>query len=77
MRYEDVPWDAAACKGTDPEAFYPANGLPVKVAARICPTCPILDECASYASCCLLTLFFLLSRLGSMIRTLPSLCLSV
>lgn len=49
MRYEDVPWEAAACKGTDPEAFYPPNGIPVKAAARICPTCPILSECASYA----------------------------
>jgi WhiB family redox-sensing transcriptional regulator len=49
MRYEDVPWEAAACKGTDPEAFYPEKGVSVSIVARICPTCPILSECAAYA----------------------------
>lgn len=49
MRYEDVPWEAAACKGTDPESFYPPNGIPVKTVIRICQGCPILAECGEYA----------------------------
>lgn len=49
MRYEDVKWEDAACRGTDTEAFYPVNGLPPKTAVRICQGCPIRNDCASYA----------------------------
>jgi WhiB family redox-sensing transcriptional regulator len=49
MRYEDVRWEDAACRGTDTEAFYPINGLPMQTVIRICQGCPIRNDCASYA----------------------------
>ena len=49
MRYEDVHWEDAACRGTDTEAFYPINGLPMQTVVRICQGCPIRNDCASYA----------------------------
>ena len=49
MRYEDVNWEDAACRGTDTEAFYPVNGLPMQTVVRICQGCPIRNDCASYA----------------------------
>jgi WhiB family transcriptional regulator, redox-sensing transcriptional regulator len=46
----------AACRGEDPDLFYPPKGergghpaLRELVAKRICSACPVHDECAAYA----------------------------
>lgn len=43
----------AACKGSDPEAFFPATGggrqgVPVAAIAA-CSRCPVMEQCAEYA----------------------------
>lgn len=53
MRYEDVPWEAAACKGIWTDLFYMENQAEAPVITptlrRMCAGCPILDECREYA----------------------------
>ena len=52
MRYEDVEWEAAACKGIDVEFYYLENAQAVAMnpkLRRICESCPIYDECLEYA----------------------------
>ena len=51
MRYEDVPWEAAACKGVWTPLFYPDQGQSeiIPELRRICSECPILEECREYA----------------------------
>ncbi|MBT1162860.1 WhiB family transcriptional regulator [Bifidobacterium sp. SO1] len=45
--------DKAACAREDPELFFPTGGLyqPDRVAKakKICTSCPVVDECLSYA----------------------------
>jgi len=47
--------DAAACRGTDPEVFFPtAEDVPsyeaqVAVAKRVCASCPVRSECLTEA----------------------------
>ena len=59
----DVDWmDRAACKGMDPELFYPerCNGagrpvlgspanMHIAAARAVCTECPVRDECLEYA----------------------------
>ena len=53
MRYEDVEWHAAACKGIYVNLFYletVADGLAhTSELRRTCSSCPILEECLEYA----------------------------
>lgn len=53
MRYEDVEWQAAACKGIDTELFFLENAAEAASFQRqfrkICLNCPIYDDCLEYA----------------------------
>lgn len=54
MRYEDVPWEAAACKGIITEMFFSDAPECYSInpqLRRICSGCPILEECREYAIC--------------------------
>jgi WhiB family redox-sensing transcriptional regulator len=52
--YELVPtssWAArAACRGLDPELFFPARGQAAGQAKAVCAVCPVTAECAEYAA---------------------------
>lgn len=42
--------DDAACRGTDPKAFFPeGTECSGAIARRICGTCPVRDECLEWA----------------------------
>lgn len=44
------PWvEHAACRGTDPELFFPAQGAPVGAAKDVCGRCPVAEPCLDYA----------------------------
>lgn len=53
MRYEDVDWEQASCRGVNTELFY----LEINYEAftvnpqlrRMCTDCPILADCREYA----------------------------
>ena len=52
MKYDDVDWQAAACKGINTDLFYlqPNEAMPINVQLRkICRSCPIYSECLEYA----------------------------
>lgn len=45
-----VPWmDAAACRGLNPELFFPGKGDRGHEARRVCAECPVRVPCAEYA----------------------------
>lgn len=50
---EDDSWRAdAACRGADPELFYPerfGHGDDVRAAKKICESCPVEMSCLAYA----------------------------
>ncbi|HET9729679.1 MAG TPA: WhiB family transcriptional regulator [Acidimicrobiia bacterium] len=37
------------CRGANPAAFFPSDGLGVEAAQRICTVCPVRAECLEYA----------------------------
>ena len=39
----------AACRGLDPNIFYPERGASLEPAKKICASCPVRIECAQYA----------------------------
>lgn len=45
--------DQAACRGTDPDVFFPERGdrgqRPAAEARRLCASCPVRVECLDYA----------------------------
>jgi WhiB family redox-sensing transcriptional regulator len=43
--------DRAACRGMDPEAFFPARGdhEALQAALAVCGRCPVVVECRAYA----------------------------
>jgi WhiB family redox-sensing transcriptional regulator len=41
--------DRGACKGTDPEAFFPVKGGSTAEAKAVCAACPVRAECLEYA----------------------------
>jgi WhiB family redox-sensing transcriptional regulator len=41
--------DDAACKGMDPDIFFPEQGNGWVHAAAICATCPVQQECLDWA----------------------------
>ena len=45
MRWEDD----AACRGMNPELFYPGQGESVAEARAVCEECPVRRECLSTA----------------------------
>jgi len=46
----DAEWMSnGKCKTTDPEMFFPSDGLGVIKAQRICAKCPVSEQCLEYA----------------------------
>lgn len=41
--------DQAACKGEDPEIFFPERGADVATAKSFCARCPVVDRCLQWA----------------------------
>lgn len=42
--------DQAACRGTDPEAYFPAPHVGMsKLVKKICNSCPVQAECLEYS----------------------------
>jgi WhiB family redox-sensing transcriptional regulator len=41
--------DRAACRGLDPEIFYPVSDEEADVAKGICAECPVREACLEYA----------------------------
>lgn len=37
--------DQAACRGKDPDLFFPHAGEPLEPARAICATCPVFEPC--------------------------------
>jgi WhiB family redox-sensing transcriptional regulator len=49
-RDPDEGWaKKAACKGYDPDIFYPEKGCGSAAAKEICRSCVVRDECLEYA----------------------------
>jgi len=38
----------AACRGLDPDLFFPDRGKPATYAKRVCADCPVRTECLAY-----------------------------
>ncbi|HUP70034.1 MAG TPA: WhiB family transcriptional regulator [Acidimicrobiales bacterium] len=38
-----------ACRGTDPDVFYPVSDEEAEPAKAICATCPVREPCLEYA----------------------------
>lgn len=46
----ELPWmHDGNCRHHPPETFFPADGVGVIVAQRICETCPVRERCLDYA----------------------------
>ena len=41
--------DRAACRGIDPEIFYPVSDVDAAEAKSICAVCPVREACLEYA----------------------------
>lgn len=41
--------DHAACRGVDPDLFFPGRGEATAPAKAVCATCPVRAECLNYA----------------------------
>lgn len=39
----------AACRGLDPDLFFPERGEDTRRAKAVCATCPVVDFCLNYA----------------------------
>ena len=39
----------AACRGVDPDVFYPTSDEEAEVAKAICTQCPVREPCLEYA----------------------------
>lgn len=42
--------DKALCRDMDPELFFPATQVEERLARKTCSTCPVIIECARYAT---------------------------
>lgn len=49
--HENAWFKRAACKGMDPDLFFPERGDldAVRAAKQVCAGCPVTDECLTYA----------------------------
>jgi WhiB family redox-sensing transcriptional regulator len=46
----DSSWmGEAACRGMDPDVFFPPRGGTVEPARQVCAGCPVSDDCLSFA----------------------------
>ena len=46
----DVDWQQqAACRGCDPDIWFPTRGKDVHQAKTICAECPVIGQCRSWA----------------------------
>lgn len=44
------PWrDSAACKGVNPDVFFPVQGGSARTALAFCWSCPVTEQCLEYA----------------------------
>ena len=41
--------DRAACRGADPDLFFPERGESAESARRVCARCPVREPCLDYA----------------------------
>lgn len=47
---DERPWGLeAACRGMDPEVFFPPGDADVSEALRVCRVCPVRQECLEWA----------------------------
>lgn len=50
LGFTDQPWrDQAACRGLDPELFFPSSGQRIAEPLAVCRTCPVRTDCLEYA----------------------------
>lgn len=50
LQWTSEPWmTLGACRGLDPEIFFPRDGLGVLGARKICEQCVVRQECLEYA----------------------------
>ena len=46
----NLSWrQSAACRGVDPEIFYPASEEEAVVAKTVCTSCPVREACLEFA----------------------------
>jgi WhiB family transcriptional regulator, redox-sensing transcriptional regulator len=46
----NLSWrQSAACRGVDPEIFYPASDEEAAVAKAVCASCPVRQACLEFA----------------------------
>lgn len=49
MDKKELAWrEQAACKGMDPNIFFPVRGQDSRPAKKVCSTCPVKSECFEY-----------------------------
>jgi WhiB family redox-sensing transcriptional regulator len=49
-RMKNLSWrQRAACKGVDPDIFYPSSDEEAEEAKSICAQCPVRETCLEYA----------------------------
>lgn len=50
LSFEPQPWaEHGACRGADPDLFFPERGQDTTRAKKVCTTCPVRQQCLSYA----------------------------
>jgi WhiB family redox-sensing transcriptional regulator len=51
LAFDHATWTThAACKGTDPNLFFPERGENSTQAKKVCTGCPVRTECLQYAT---------------------------
>ena len=49
-QHMSLTWgNRAACRGVDPDVFYPVSDEETEVAKAICAQCPVREACLEYA----------------------------
>ena len=49
-QHMSLTWrNRAACRGVDPDVFYPVSDEEAEVARAICAQCPVREACLEYA----------------------------
>lgn len=50
IEFQSEPWrEQAACRGADPNLFFPKRGMVPRKAYEVCAGCPVRVECGDYA----------------------------